>query len=99
MAGLQDMMARAAAAQGGMADPGMGGGMPPEGEEQMGAPMDIESALSGVEQALVGMNESVVSDIRVHLNAIRELVAQDGGGVEAPPEEGAAPPPTEVPVA
>jgi len=93
MAGLQDMMARAAAAQGGMQEvPPEMGGMAPEEAVDVGGPVDLETALDGVEQALVGLGEDVVSEIRIHLNAIRDIASQ-GGGVaseEVAPEQ--APP-------
>lgn len=51
------------------------------------APPDIEGALAGVEAALGEMPPEQAEEVRVHLNAIRDIVA---GGV-APPAEEVAP--------
>ena len=65
-------------------------GMPPEGEMPPEAgmeepqPMDLESALGGVETALEGLAPEAAEEIRTHLNAIREIAATGAG---APPEE------------
>ena len=87
---------------------GAGGGAPEEApmeeappEEGGGPPMeaagppDLDTALGGVEGALEGMPPEVAEEIRVHLNAIRELAAQGAPPMEppmeAPPAEGAMP--------
>ena len=96
---LSDMMARGAAAESMMGagptgmppvEPAMDEGMVPE---EMGAP-DIESALAGVEAALDGKDPAIAEEARSHVNAIRELCAQDVGPStdELAPPEGAAPP-------
>lgn len=91
MAGMGDMMARAQAAQGMMRGGAEeGAGMPPEelmAEEASAPPaMDLEGALAGVEAAIEGEAPEKAEEIRVHLNAIREIAG--GGGEEAPPEAG-----------
>ena len=74
------------------APPEEGGGPPPM--EEAGPP-DLDTALGGVEGALEGMPPEVAEEIRVHLNAIRELAAQGAPPMEppmeAPPAEGALP--------
>jgi hypothetical protein len=73
-----------------------GGEMPP-GEEGMEAPQppDLETALGGVETSLEGLAPEAAEEIRVHLNAIREIAASGQGGMpsEPPPMEGAPPAP------
>lgn len=81
----------------------MGGEMPPEpmpGEEmppEEGQPQDLDTALGGVENALEGLPPEAGEEIRVHLNAIREIAAKAGatGGAmqepAAPEPAGAAP--------
>lgn len=66
------------------------GGMPPEEmpPEEMGgeAPpaQDFETALGGVEASLEGLPAEAAEEIRVHLNACREIAAQASGGAPAP---------------
>jgi hypothetical protein len=73
-----------------------GGEMPP-GEEGMEAPQppDLDTALGGVETALEGLPPEAAEEIRIHLNAIREIAASGGGAppTEPPPMEGAMPMP------
>lgn len=90
MAGLGDMMSRAQAAQGmmrGGAEEGME--LPPEEmmpEEAAPPAMDLDSALASVEAAIEGIAPEKAEEVRVHLNAVREIAG--GGGEEAPPEAG-----------
>jgi hypothetical protein len=75
-----------------------GGEMPPEAgmEGAPPEPMDLESALGGVETALEGLAPEAAEEIRTHLNAIREIAATGGGAPpleEMPPMEGAPPAP------
>ena len=79
------------------------GAMPPEGEmppeagpEVAPEPVDLESALGGVETALEGLAPEAAEEIRTHLNAIREIAATGAGAPppeEMPPMEGAPPAP------
>jgi len=78
------------------------GAMPPEGEmppeagmEAPPEPVDLESALGGVETALEGLAPEAAEEIRTHLNAIREIAATGAGAPpeEMPPMEGAPPTP------
>lgn len=94
-AGGGDLMALLGAAGGGpppeMPDEGAppeAGGMPPE-------PMDLEGALAGVDSALQGMPPEQAEEIRVHLNAIRDIAAGGAGG--APPMDAAGAAPGGVP--
>ena len=83
---LSDMLARAQAAQGIMgaggppSDLGVETGAPPEeGLEGEAPAMDLESALAGVEGAIIGLDPAAAEEVRTHLNAIREIAGQPGG--------------------
>lgn len=87
-------------AGGGAPPPGdmpMDEGMPPQGpEEEMaeGGPQDLDTALGGVENALEGLPPEAGEEIRIHLNAIREIAAKAGAtGGTMPGQEAAAPEP------
>ena len=70
------------------------GGAPPMPEEGMGGPPDLDTALGGVESSLEGMPPETAEEIRVHINAIRELAAQGAPPMEPPME---APPASSAP--
>lgn len=94
------MNARQAAAESLIGPEGLGAGatapedLPPEeGAGQPGA-VDLESGLSMVETALEAMDPKIAEDIRVHVNAIRDLAAADVAPMAAErplPEEGEIP--------
>jgi hypothetical protein len=78
----------------------MGEEMPPEGMpgEEMppeeGQPQDLDTALGTVENALEGLPPEAAEEIRIHLNAIREVAAKAGAtGGAMPGMEAAAPEP------
>ena len=56
-------------------------GMAPPAESDQG--MDMESALAGVESALVGLSEDTAKEIRTHLEAIRDIASREPGMAEA----------------
>lgn len=69
-------------------------GPEPQGPAAESVPAeDLEGALAGVEASIEGLDPEKAEEVRMHLNAIRELVAS--GGEQAPPE--GAPPPGEEP--
>lgn len=78
--GEPPMDAGAPPAEGGM--PGEEGGAP--------QPPDLDTALGGVESALDGIPPEAAEEIRVHLNAIREIASRGGQ------EQGEAPSGPEV---
>ncbi len=77
---------------------GGGGGMPLP-EEMGAAPVEggggIEEALATIESSLAGAPPDLADEARTHINALREIGAQIGGG-GAPPEE--IPQPEELPL-
>ena len=94
-------------AGGGAPPPGgmpMDEGMPPEGMpgEEMppeeGGAQDLDTALGSVENALEGLPPEAGEEIRIHLNAIREIAAKAGAtGGAMPGQEAAAPEPVGAP--
>lgn len=106
--GAPDLASLLGAAGGGAPPPGgdmmpPDAGMPPQGpDEEMaeGQPQDLDTALGGVENALDGLPPEAADEIRVHLNAIKEIAAKAGktpemeakGEPTANPEAGSAAP-------
>lgn len=84
---------------------GGGGDAPPPGGEEMPAQdaalageeagaMDLETALAGVDSAINGMDETIVREIRTHIEAIRDIASREPGSSpegEAPADEGMPP--------
>lgn len=104
MPGLDDLMARSAAA-GGMAgampemSPGALPSPTPESEPGQEAP-DIEQGLSIIEGYAESVDPTTGDQIREHVNAIRELTADSAPATEAaePMPGGEEPVPTEEPM-
>ncbi len=95
-----DIAARQAAAEGMIGPEGLGTGdtapeeLPPEEVAGQPGAADLEEGLSMVEAALEGMDPKVGEDIRVHLNAIRDLASADVAPMAAErpmPEDGEIP--------
>ncbi len=94
--GTPDLAALLGAAGGGA------GGPPPAPGEQMapmpddeaaegeGRPQDLDTALGGVENCLEGLPPEAAEEIRVHLNAIREIASKTGA--PAAPDQKQQPP-------
>lgn len=64
--------------------PGAEGGEPPP-------PPDLETVLGSVEAALEGLPPEAAEEIRIHLNAIREIASGGQGSMEPPPMAGPSP--------
>ena len=106
MAGLQDLLARSEAAGGMMREQDAAPPPTEESEVLPDLPAEgdaLEAGLSQVESAIEGYDQAIADEIRVHLNAIRELSSkepqQEQGKMEAQamenPEQGT--PPAEKP--
>lgn len=52
------------------------------------APADLDSALAWVDSALEGLDPKTAEEVRVHLNAIREIVANEPGPANGQPPAG-----------